>query len=70
MNVTLLVDGMMCCNCERHVKEALENIAGVKEALADHEKGVVEVSLNGYVTEAQFQEAVSSAGYTFKGISN
>jgi len=63
----LLVEGMMCGHCEKHVKEALEKIDGVAEASADHEKGTVRLTLSGPADEAALQAAVEKAGYTFKG---
>ena len=65
---TLLVEGMMCGHCEAHVKEALEKVDGVAEALCDHEKGTAEILVNGPVDESALKAAVEGAGYTFKGI--
>ena len=64
---TLLVEGMMCGHCEAHVKEALEKVDGVAEALCDHEKGTAEILMNGPVDESALKAAVEGAGYTFKG---
>ena len=61
---TLKIEGMMCCNCEKHVKEALEKIDGVKEALPDHEKNIALVKLAKEVSDEEFEKAVSQAGYT------
>ena len=65
---TLLVEGMMCGHCEAHVKEALEKVDGVAEALCDHEKGTAEILMNGPVDESALKAAVEGAGYTFKGV--
>ena len=65
---TLLVEGMVCGHCEAHVKEALEKVDGVAEALCDHEKGTAEILVNGPVDESALKAAVEGAGYTFKGI--
>ena len=65
---TLLVEGMMCGHCEAHVKEALEKVDGVAEALCDHEKGTAEILVNGPVDESALKAAVEGAGYTFKGV--
>ena len=65
---TLLVEGMMCGHCEAHVKEALEKVDGVAEALCDHEKGTAEILVKGPVDESALKAAVEGAGYTFKGI--
>ena len=61
----LKVEGMMCQHCEKHVKDALEKIDGVQEAIASHEKKQVVVKLSKDVPESEFEKAVSDAGYTF-----
>lgn len=62
---TLKVEGMMCNNCENHVKKALEAIKGVEEATADHTTGEVKVKLSKDVPDAKFEKAISDAGYKF-----
>lgn len=62
---TLKVEGMMCNNCENHVKKALEAIKGVEEAAADHTTGEVKVKLSKDVPDAKFEKAISDAGYKF-----
>lgn len=62
---TLKVEGMMCNNCENHVKKALEAIKGVEEATADHTTGEVKVKLTKDVPDAKFEKAISDAGYKF-----
>lgn len=61
----LKVEGMMCQHCEKHVKDALEKIEGVQEAIASHEKKQVIVKISKDVPESEFEKAVSDAGYTF-----
>lgn len=61
----LKVEGMMCQHCERHVKEALEKIDGVDSAVANHETNSVLVQLSKDVAEADFEKAVTDAGYTY-----
>lgn len=61
----LKVEGMMCQHCEKHVKDALEKIEGVQEAIASHEKKQVIVKLSKDVPESEFEKAVTDAGYTF-----
>ena len=64
----LLVDGMMCGNCERHVKEALEKVDGVDEASPDHTTGRVTLKLSAPVFRNDLEKAVKDAGYTLRGI--
>ncbi len=62
--VTVKVKGMMCHNCERHVKEALEALPGVESAQADFETGLVKVS--GTASEEEMKQAIRAAGYQFR----
>ncbi len=62
---TLKVEGMMCPNCERHVKEALEKLDGVESASADHTKNQAVVKLSKDVSDSDFEKAISDAGYKF-----
>ncbi|MBR6377321.1 MAG: cation transporter, partial [Oscillospiraceae bacterium] len=62
--VVVMVKGMMCHNCERHVREALEALPGVESAEADFRTGLVKI--RGEVPEAALRAAVKAAGYQFK----
>jgi Cu2+-exporting ATPase len=64
------VKGMMCGHCEAHVKEALEQVPGVLEARADHERSAVEVRLSGPVDEGALRAAVEGAGYEWAGMAS
>lgn len=68
MTKTLLVEGMMCHHCEGHVKEALEKIDGVTSAVTSHEKGTAVVELSKDVAESVFKDAITAAGYEYKGM--
>ena len=63
---TIAVKGMMCHNCERHVREALEALPGVESARADFRTGLVE--LRGAASEAELRQALKGAGYKFRRI--
>lgn len=60
---TLNVEGMMCENCEKHVKEALENVSGVKKAKADHKEKTVKIILSKPISDEELKNAVKEAGY-------
>ena len=60
-SLRLSVKGMMCHNCERHVREALEALPGVRSATADYRSG--EVFLTGEADDRAVRSAVKSAGY-------
>ena len=66
-NMTVKVKGMMCSHCEMHVKQAIEKIEGVSNAVADHEKGTVTIETTGNVSIDAVKAAVTEAGYEFEG---
>ena len=67
-HATVLVDGMMCENCERHVKEALESLPFIKSAKADHTKGTVDITYSSQRDEAAMKDAIAKADYEYKKI--
>ena len=67
-NMDINVNGMMCAHCEAHVKEAIEKIAGVVEATANHEENLVTIKTSADVAESDLKAAVESAGYEYAGI--
>lgn len=58
--IMLIVDGMMCGNCEAKVKGALERVAGVREVTVNWEAGTAEVT-GGMSAEAAI-DAVEDTG--------
>ena len=64
----ITVKGMMCAHCEAHVKEALEKIAGVDEAVANHDENLVTLKTSVDVAESDIKAAVEAAGYEYVGI--
>ena len=58
----------MCQHCAARVKKALEEIDGVVEATVDLDAKNVELELSKYVTEKDFDKAITDAGYEFKGL--
>ena len=67
MEKTIKVNGMMCHNCERHVREAIEKLDGVTSAVADHEKNEVVIQMSKDVSADDMKAAVTDAGYEFVG---
>lgn len=63
MKKTLKVEGMMCPNCERHVKKALEALSGVEEAVADFKQGTAVVTLSAEVSDETLKATVEAEGY-------
>ena len=68
MKMTVKIEGMMCEHCEASVKKALEKLDGVKEAKADHVKGICEIITEGEVDEAKIKEAIEDRDYKYIGI--
>ena len=68
MTKTLKVEGMMCGNCEKHVRKALEAIDGVESAAASHEAGTAVVNLSKDVADDVLKAAVEAEEYTVTGI--
>ena len=63
MEKNMKIEGMMCGNCENHVKKALEALEGVKEAAVSHESGTAKVTLEKDVPDAVLKDAVEEEGY-------
>ena len=63
MTKTIHIEGMMCGQCEAHVKKALEAIDGVAEAQASHEKGTAVVTLTADVADDVLTKAVEEQDY-------
>ena len=63
-SVVLSVEGMMCPHCEAHVKEAVEKIEGVTEAIPSHKKKTVTVV--GECDIEKVKAAIREQGYTVK----
>ena len=68
MTKTLKVEGMMCGHCEARVKKALEAVAGVESAVADHEKGTAVVKLSAPVADEALRAAVEAQDYKVVGV--
>ena len=68
MKKNLKIEGMMCANCEKHVKKALESVPGVVSAEASHADGTALVECEGEVSDDALKAAVETAGYTLTGV--
>lgn len=65
---TLHIKGMMCSNCENHVRTALEGIQGVGTVQVSHTAGTAQVLLDGTVANDALKQAVKQAGYKITAI--
>ncbi|CEO26119.1 heavy-metal-associated domain-containing protein [Paraclostridium sordellii] len=69
MRKKLLVDGMSCMNCVRHLKDALEeDINGVKviDISLDNKYAIIETGEN--ITDDMLKDVIVDLGYELKGI--
>ena len=63
MKKTLIIEGMSCQHCAKHVTEALKGIPGVESVKVDLASMSAEVELNRQVSEAEFKSVIDEAGY-------
>ncbi|MGN0661302.1 MAG: metal-transporting ATPase, partial [Oscillospiraceae bacterium] len=67
MEKTLKIEGMMCGHCEAHVKQALEALPQIDEAIVSHKTGTAVVKLNSDISFDALKEAVEAQGYKVIG---
>ncbi|MBQ2967365.1 MAG: heavy metal translocating P-type ATPase [Clostridia bacterium] len=60
------VEGMMCPHCEARVKQVLEALDGVKEAIPSHTENKVTVILEKEVSDDIIKNTITEQGYTVK----
>jgi len=63
MEKTLKVEGLMCMHCDARVKKVLEALPEVEEAVANHETGIVNVTLNAPVADEVLKKTVEDQDY-------
>lgn len=63
MKEVIKVNGMMCAHCEGRVKKAFEALPQVTEAVAEHSKGTVVLTLNAPLDRETIKKTVEDAGY-------
>ncbi len=60
------VEGMVCNGCENRVQNALKNIDGVEDVVADHTTGTVKVTSKSEVSEDVMKEKIEDIGFEVK----
>lgn len=60
------VEGMVCNGCENRVKNALKEVNGVENVIADHTTGTVTVSANNEVLESIIKAKIEDLGFEVK----
>lgn len=63
MAKTLVIEGMSCQHCVKHVTTALKDLEGVNDAKVDLKKGTAVVELSKDIADQVFVDAVDDAGY-------
>lgn len=64
----LHVEGMMCENCEKHVKKALESLPFIESASANYTTGRVAITYSSQPVEEEIKDVISKADYEYQGI--
>ena len=57
------VEGLMCMHCDARVKKVLEALPEVEEAVANHETGLVNVTLKAPVADEVLKKTVEDQDY-------
>lgn len=68
MTKKLLIEGMSCGHCVKHVEEALKELAEVKSVKVDLEGKNAIVELNQEVSDEKFKETITEVGYEVVGV--
>ena len=68
MKKELMIEGMMCQNCVKHVTHALEGISGASHVQVSLEDKKATVEVPESVTDETLKAAVTEAGYEVTGI--
>lgn len=65
MEVTILVEGMMCKHCKARVEKVCKAVAGVSDAVVDLAEK--KVTVTGTADAAVLKKAITDAGYKVIG---
>ena len=63
MEKTIVIEGMMCGHCSKHVHDALVKLDGVQEVIVSHEAGTAICTLTAEVSNEVLTNTVKEAGY-------
>ena len=63
MEKTMKIKGMMCKHCEARVKNCLEALPEVGEAVVSHKKGTAKLTLTAEITDDVLKKTVEDQGY-------
>ena len=63
MKKKITIEGMSCMHCVDHVKDALNELSGVKEVDVNLSAGTAIIESTGNITDDQIKAAIDDAGY-------
>lgn len=61
--IEIVVEGMSCANCARHVREALSRLPGVAAVTVDLAKGRAEVEGGAELSDEAIVQVLDEEGY-------
>lgn len=64
--IILNVEGMHCGGCERRIQNAVKNIEGVENVIANHNDGTVKITLNKEIEKSVIAEVIEDIGFEVK----
>lgn len=62
-NIILNVEGMACGGCEKRIQNALLKVDGVKEVVANHTTGKVNLTIEDTLEEKILKNIISELGF-------
>ena len=68
MKKTVKIEGMMCGHCEATVKNALEALPQVDEALVSKDTGTAILTLNAELEEMEVRTAIENKDFVYLGM--
>ncbi|NEZ45836.1 heavy-metal-associated domain-containing protein [Clostridium niameyense] len=63
MKKKILIEGMSCSHCVAHVKEALQELKGMKSIDVDLSSKIALVETDGEIKDESIKEAIEDFGY-------
>ncbi len=63
MEKIIKIECMMCPHCEARVKQLLEEIDGVSQAVTSHKEGTAKLTLTKDIKDEVFEKVITDAGY-------
>ena len=64
--IILNVEGMHCGGCETRIQNAVKNIEGVENVIANHNDGTVKITLNTNIEKSVIVETIEDIAFEVK----